>query len=498
MSASIDAESNVPLLGEVEQESRLSSFNKTGTKIAIACLTGLSLIAVGAYSYPKSSAGSGSTTDLFFKGSNYARKTHANENSEEIKYLDRHNVDCNNDYLAGFKVSGSVQIDYHCMKMDKFNNGHNAVRDMYTSWSHGADEKVNFLDRQSVYCPADYLMNQYQLVTSGNNLRYHFKCGKRNWASLTCSNHATAWNTYESLVYLDRHNVKCDGDKAVAGFDIDSSSFREATGRAHGCTGGWIKKKVGWITVDWCNGWGWYDTYSHVPKIKYNYKCCGINPAAPTHAPIASPTLLPSAAPVATPTLNPTDVPLAHPTHEPVSYPTLAPRSEPTMSPTINTQALVCQVDFTQHASHYIKLLDEGCGIVSVDDISWSGFKGHSNGVVVCGSAEVPDLHRVNVRKGISYLYAAPRMIMTTWENAFYNGTATRFEHGSEQVVHHHNDIVNSIKFQSEAHDLGVPTECKFGTKVNMLKKVRIEDKGDEMVEPIANEHAALLGNDGK
>jgi len=383
--------------------------------------------------------------------------------------------------------------------MNSFANGNNAARDMYSSWSHGAGEKLNFLDRQSVYCPADYLLNQFQLQASGSNVRYHFTCGKRNWKSLDCNSRSTAWNTYDSLVYLDRHDLSCDSDgKAMAGFDIDSKSFREVTGRAHGCTGGWGKKRIGWINIDWCHGWGWYDTYSNVPKVKYNYKCCGINPSDPTNAPVSSPTLTPTNAPVVNPTLAPTNVPVAHPTKEPVSYPTRAPVSEPTMTPTVNTQALVCQVDFTRHASHYIKQLDDGCGIVTVDDISWAGFKGSSNGVVVCGSAEVPDLHQVNVKKGISYLYAAPKMVMTTWENAYYAGTATRFEHGSEQVVHNHNDIVNSIKFESSAHALGVPTECKFGKKVNMLSKVKIEDKGDEAVVPIANQHAALLGNDGK
>jgi hypothetical protein len=309
-----------------------------GKKIAIATLFALVFAIIGIHTLPREENGAldeSSTTDLAFSGSLYSANSGNNQNSNQIIYLDRHNVNCGSNYLTRFRVSGAIRIDYHCMAMDNFNNGHNHGVTQYTSYAHGGAHKVNYLDRQSIYCPADQLLSQYKMQTAwGYRFRYQYTCGKRNWQSLTCSSHSTSWNDFDSLKYLDRHDVNCDGqsNKIMQGFDVDSGRKWGKTGSSWGCRG--------WSWWGCSGGWGWSDTHGWIDQIKYNYKCCSINAFPPTPVPVAHPTPVPVATPTLPPVANPTMIPVADPTMIPIADPTLAPTTlapvaEPSDAPTL-------------------------------------------------------------------------------------------------------------------------------------------------------------------
>lgn len=446
MSAPNESEALLPTSNvEEEQTNRMNSFKVT-TKVAVAGLTALGLLAIGLYSMPeRDSTGAPltKTTELYV-GSKYTRYSGHNANSNQIIYLDRHNVDCGNDFLNFFKGHGAFQYQYRCMSSGGLANVRKDNR--YTGYAYGGQYNLNYLDRQNVYCPSNMALTRFRMnVISHYRFRYDFSCGAGNWASLSCSGHATGWNTYSNLHYLDRHTIDC-GDKVLQGFDVDSHTFREVCGRY-------------W----W---WGWRNRYCNVNKIKYNYRCCSMTDSSPTPVPIAHPTAQPIANPTAQPIADPTANPVADPTNAPIANPTEIPVADPTAAPTINETPLVCKMQFDKKADAYTGNLPEGCALVSTEDIGWEEFSGTAPGVMVCGSAEVADFQKAGLNTGISYIFTAKSMTATTYTEANYKGTKHYFGEGMPAVVHEHNDEVHSIQFVSSAHDEGVPTECSMGVKV--------------------------------
>lgn len=474
MSAESDA--LLPTVGVVEEETnRMDSFKVT-MKIAVAGLAALALVTLGVYNMPATdSMGNFIKPTELYVGSRYGRNTGHNANSGQIIYLDRHNVDCGNDFISQFRGSGAFSISYNCMRSSGLSAG---SRGTYYSggWASGGQHNLNYLDRVNVYCPNGQLMQQYRMnVAGGYRFRYQMTCAMMNWRSLSCSSHSTGWNTYSSLWYLDRHNVECGGSKALQGFDTDSHNFREYAGRY-------------W----W---WGWRNRYRTVTKIKYNYRCCSMTDNSPTAYPVARPTAVPisnptavpisnpTANPISDPTESPTPVPIADPTEAPIATPTEEPVANPTMAPTINMTPLLCKMKFTQQASAYTDKLGAGCALVSLTDIGWEGFSGEADGIMLCGSAEVADFAKAGLSGGISYIHTAKSMTATTYSEANYKGTKHFFDEGMPSVVHDHNDDVNSIQFVSTAHDeTGVPTECAQGTKIDgVAKEVEVQEELNEV-----------------
>lgn len=450
----------------VEQTTRMNSF-KTTTKLIAAGLAALALVTLGFYSMPQTdSLGNALKPAELYAGGNYYRYTGHNHGSAQIIYLDRHNVDCGNDFINYFRGYGNFRYQYRCMRSNGLANMRKYGRSTGYAW--GGQYNLNYLDRQNVYCPSNEVLTRFQMGTiSHYRFKYDYTCAQANWRSLSCTSHATGWNTYENMHYLDRHTIDCGTSKALQGFDVDSHTFREVTGRY-------------W----W---WGWRNRYGNVNKIKYNYRCCSMADSYPTAYPIARPTAYPiarptakpisdpTAKPISDPTESPTEIPISDPTEAPIADPTQNPVADPTMAPTINTTPLVCKMTFNKKADAYTGDLPDGCALVSTEDIGWEKFTGTAPGVMLCGSAQVADFEKAGLNKGISYIYAAKSMTATTYTEVNYKGTKHFFSDGMPSVVHDHNDEVHSIQFVSDAHAEGVPTECAMGEKIDIAEKVALQ-----------------------
>lgn len=449
----------------------MNSFQST-VKLVVAGIAALALVTLGVYSMPETdSHGNVLKPTELYVGSRYTTYTGHNENSASIIYLDRHNVDCGNDFITYFRGYGPFRYQYTCMRSSGLANVRSTERQ--TGYAYGGQYNLNYLDRQSVYCPNNEVMQRFQMgVISHYRFNYHYRCSSGNWRSLSCSSHSTNWNTYSNMHYLDRHSIDC-GDRALQGFDVDSHNFREVTGRY-------------W----W---WGWRDRYGDVNKIRYNFRCCTMNDNSPTAYPVANPTARPianptakpisnpTAQPISDPTENPTAFPVADPTNAPISDPTQSPVADPTMAPTINMTPLVCKMTFDKKADAYTGDLPEGCALVSTEDIGWEKFTGSATGVMVCGSAQVADFKSAGLNTGISYIYTSKSMTATTYTEVNYKGTKHFFGEGMPSVVHEHNDEIHSIQFVSSAHDNGVPTECSMGQKVSKgVEPVALQEKLNE------------------
>jgi len=448
-----------------QNEERASSFKGTTFKVVVASIAAFAMVGIGAFMYPESApAALSSFTNLsFWRAGEYSRRTRNNSNSRDIKYLDRHYVDCSTNYINQFKVSGSIRYSYHCM-----NGMHDQRRTTrYTPYKRGGNNKVNYLDRVDVRCNSDEVMNTFGMQTSGwfsRDYRYRYICSKPAVHRLVCSNKETPYNDYDTLVYLDRHNIDCPANEAVQRFKVHSRDFSVYNGRGRRC-----RSRHWW---GGCRRYSYYNKYKNVNKIKYDYTCCSIDTHDPTPFPVARPTHVPISAPTDKPTEHPISEPTDHPITEPTFKPTEHPIAEPTFKPTINTKPLVCPVDDLKYASKkYTTDLPKGCAIVALDDLGWKNHKS-TQGVLVCGTIdangdrfEAMNLKSAGAAKTISYLYASEDMKITYFTEKHFQGASDTFKHGDEPIVHHKivgadaNDAIKSIKFVS-TYNGPVPTEC--------------------------------------
>lgn len=444
---------------EHNTEERTTSFKGTTFKVGIASIAALALIGIGALVYPDSgSSPLSSFTDLsYFRSSEYTRSTRKNTDSRDIKYLDRHAVSCTRgNYLNKFKVSGRVKYEYSCMRKNGLDDRGPIVR--VTPYRRGGNDGPNYLDRVDVECRSNEVMGAFRMQTKGwfsRDFRYRYECYAPQVSRLACSNKETNWNNYESIWYLDRHNVDCPANQAIQQFKVSSHTFREHDGRGRRC-----RSRHWW---GGCKSYSYYNKYKNVNKIRYNYKCCKIDTYDPTPVPVA----------------RPTHTPISRPTHRPIAEPTYKPSetpiAEPTFQPTINTKPLVCPVeDLKYGAKKYTTDLPAGCAIIALDDLGWEGHKS-TKGVLICGSVNLngEKFEKMNLVSGgaaktISYLYAAPQMKITYYTEKQFKGSSDTFVHGDEPIVHHKivgadaNDAIKSLKLVS-SYDGAVPSECPLG-----------------------------------
>ena len=218
--------------------------------------------------------------------------------------MDRHNVDCGDLPIRGFRAGTSFQYECYEMKTGGrtsaygYNSGFN---------SNGG---IEYLDRHSLICPNDFLLNRFQMKSGMfNTVTFEFTCGSYNVKGYGCQDRYTDLNELgDGIRYLDRHWAMCRDNEAMRGFQ--------------GQTG--------------CRDWQWWGCRSN--GFRWRYFCCSADAFDPTPQPVPNPTM----APVADPTPVPTDKPVADPTQEPTSYPiadpthapTDAPVADPTKSPT--------------------------------------------------------------------------------------------------------------------------------------------------------------------
>lgn len=93
-------------------------------------------------------------------------------------YLDRHDVDCKNQFLSSFRLErfgGKIRYSYHCCTMSRNKKCYSS----YTNWTPnggGVNGDTVFLDRQRVSCSDNYALTRIRLQTGGDNWRYEYTC----------------------------------------------------------------------------------------------------------------------------------------------------------------------------------------------------------------------------------------------------------------------------------------------------------------------------------
>jgi hypothetical protein len=131
-------------------------------------------------------------------------------------YLDRQHVNCDDDVLNGFQLTrpGGNTINYrvHCLE---------GVDSDKTDWMKtGASDdgggNTIYLDRHHINCGMKPISEFWLKRPSDNQINYAYKCSNLSHTN-ECRDLYTPFDDdgNGNVLYLDRHNVKCEEDEAV-------------------------------------------------------------------------------------------------------------------------------------------------------------------------------------------------------------------------------------------------------------------------------------------
>lgn len=159
----------------------------------------------------------------------------------EARYLDRHTAKCTGP-MNEFKVNA--------------NNGNNTMQYQWTCAQGGqldmmpkiastplndmgpSGGKVAYLDRHNVDCGPDAVLSSIKVNTAGNLWNYEYGC-LRSTVPMQCRDVTTAWNDIGSgegeAIYLDRHDLKCASDEALARFKFERSDDKRNMRYSYRC-----------------------------------------------------------------------------------------------------------------------------------------------------------------------------------------------------------------------------------------------------------------------
>ena len=88
------------------------------------------------------------------------------------------------------------------------------------------DHNLIYYDRQKVFCDEGHLLTNLYGRNNNGNFGFGFDCVKFDVEAMECKEYFTNYNeaTDKSIVYLDRHDVKCPDDQAMQGFEGQSQN----------------------------------------------------------------------------------------------------------------------------------------------------------------------------------------------------------------------------------------------------------------------------------
>jgi hypothetical protein len=335
----------------------------------------------------------------------YGGSTGSNANSNELIYLDRHNIDCGSNVLHGFKMQPDVSYQFTCLSISTMPR---LYQDHYDNGFH-EDHHLIYYDRQSVSCPSDRLMTHFYGRNSHGNFGYGYYCAKHDWSHLSCSTHHTGYNeaTDKSIVYLDRHDVTCPYSQGLQSF------------RGQGSGG----------------------------QLRYEYTCCAINQHAPTAAPIASPTDSPTENPTFAPTVNET----------PLVCPVTIDSSNKYFSKKLPSGCAMIALNDIDVDPESKAIVACGAMKLSKDDLEDYGVK-----------KEIDDETGL-MKKGrsVSYLSTGKNVKIDYFATENHSGAHDTFEDGDEPIRGHIiegidvNDHIKSLKIVVKSMEgLDIPTKC--------------------------------------
>ena len=157
-------------------------------------------------------------------------KTGFNPNGEgKVYYLDRHDVSCNKDGLRRFQLKNDYTDDANHTMAYEFRcltglGITETTEKQTTADVDGDPPHTVYLDRHTVDCD-NKPITQFKLGRNSDRdkIYYKYTCGNTT-ASNSCRDVTTEYNDQGAgnVIYLDRHNVKCNEGEYLSKFRLDA------------------------------------------------------------------------------------------------------------------------------------------------------------------------------------------------------------------------------------------------------------------------------------
>lgn len=134
-----------------------------------------------------------------------------------VQFLDRHNLDCGaGNAMSSWTVKNAgcstnyFYMDYSCNTVPVLTG---TVTTRNTGCQVGVGYKTEYLDRHNVECNNNEVLQQWRLMTatcSAGLMKVDYNCAGV-FTTPTCNQHETACNEIQGQgpIYLDRHNIAC-------------------------------------------------------------------------------------------------------------------------------------------------------------------------------------------------------------------------------------------------------------------------------------------------
>ena len=154
----------------------------------------------------------------------------------KVYYLDRHHVNCNNDGLRRFQLktvnqpggeNNTIAYEFGCLT----GLGITETTEKETEADVDGDPPHSvYLERHTVDC-GNKPITQFRLHRKdGDKIQYKYQCG--DTTSNSCRDVTTEYNDQGAgnVIYLNRHNVKCDEGEYLSKFRLDADD-NDTTGK---------------------------------------------------------------------------------------------------------------------------------------------------------------------------------------------------------------------------------------------------------------------------
>jgi hypothetical protein len=245
---------------------------------------------------------------------------HGNGN---VQYMDRLNINCGGYLINNFGLQRSgnnARYEFKCMTAV---TGRASCWRKETPRNHRGG--AHYLDRHNVDCGVGNVMSQWNLLNDGSNMYISYHCCSLSFRSASsCRNLDTGWNEKHSkFYYFDRHRLSCDSGsgEALSRFQLVSSGnnyrfdYRCCKVAESGCPAGYYSATGRSSSCATCSS-GKYQNQGGQSSCKgcptgYYQNQAGQSSCMGTSAPTASPTNEPTAAPTNIPTAYPSAAPTA-------------------------------------------------------------------------------------------------------------------------------------------------------------------------------------------
>ncbi|GBG00371.1 hypothetical protein Rsub_13261 [Raphidocelis subcapitata] len=125
-------------------------------------------------------------------------------------------------YIQYFASPKTALMSFNYMCTDASTRSFTTFRTGANDWGGGS---TVFLDRHNVDCGANRVLNEWKLVRpSANQIAIQYVCGFVPTRTTNCELRATAWssNGRGQVNFLDRHSVYCPGDKMINRWQVQN------------------------------------------------------------------------------------------------------------------------------------------------------------------------------------------------------------------------------------------------------------------------------------